>query len=114
MLEYAGDDASYHSDPGKGVCSAAAGAATVGGGVAVAATVTQQSMASDEVQPLWTAQLRASLTQIYEKCSVQVPTPLQRPAHLRPLLQSTSDLEASSKSEHGPQSSESDLSNNVA
>merc|ERR1719219_2733924 len=96
VLEYAGDDASYHSDPGKGVS----------GG-------TQQSMASDEVQPLWTAQLRASLTQIYEKCSVQVPTPLQRPPHLRPLLQS-SDLEASSKSEHGPQSSESDLSNNVA
>merc|ERR1739845_169169 len=76
MGEYAGDDASYHSDPGKSSSG-------------------QQSMASDsEIQPLWTAQLRASLTQIYEKCSVQVPTPLQRSSHLRPLLAaSTSDLE---------------------
>ena len=99
VLEYAGDDASYHSDPGKSSSG-------------------QQSMASDEIQPLWTAQLRASLTQIYEKCSVQVPTPLQRSSHLRPLLAaSTSELETKAteaKSEQGPQSSESDLSNNVA
>jgi len=120
VLEYAGDDASYHSDPGK-------------------SSTGQQTMASDsDIQPLWTAQLRASLTQIYEKCSVQVPTPLQRSSHLRPLLAaSTSELEtpaataaataapaaatstasasAAAKSEQGPQnSSESDLSNNVA
>ena len=43
-------------------------------------------MASEEIQPLWTAQLRASLTQIYEKCAVGVPTPLQRSSALRPLL----------------------------
>jgi len=101
VLEYAGDDASYHSDPGKSSSG-------------------QQSMASDsEIQPLWTAQLRASLTQIYEKCSVQVPTPLQRSSHLRPLLAaSASELETKATeakiSEQGPQSSESDLSNNVA
>ena len=87
-------------------------------------------MASEDIQPLWTAQLRASLTQIYEKCSVQVPTPLQRSSHLRPLLAtSASELETpagtvpagaavgstATKSEQGPQnSSESDLSNNVA
>ena len=110
VLEYAGDDASYHSDPGK--------SSTSGSG--------QQTLASEDIQPLWTAQLRASLTQIYEKCSVQVPTPLQRSSHLRPLLAaSASDLETPSapavmastavKSEQGPQnSSESDLSNNVA
>lgn len=69
-------------------------------------------MASEnEVQPLWTAQLRASLTQIYEKCSIAVPAPLQRPSHLRPLLASSELLEAKSTSETGPQSSESDLSN---
>ena len=88
-------------------------------------------MASEEIQPLWTAQLRASLTQIYEKCSVQVPTPLQRSSLVRPLLaaaSAASDLEtvaptvappetaaATAKSEQqGPQSSESDLINNVA
>ena len=89
-------------------------------------------MASEEIQPLWTAQLRASLTQIYEKCSVQVPTPLQRSSLVRPLLAASaaSDLEtvaptvapppetaaaAAAKSEQqGPQSSESDLINNVA
>merc|ERR1719225_1738154 len=113
VLEYAGDDASYHSDPGK--------SSTSGSG--------QQTLASEDIQPLWTAQLRASLTQIYEKCSVQVPTPLQRSSHLRPLLAvSASELETPSapavmastastavKSEQGPQnSSESDLSNNVA
>ena len=113
VLEYAGDDASYHSDPGK--------SSTSGSG--------QQTMASEDIQPLWTAQLRASLTQIYEKCSVQVPTPLQRSSHLRPLLAaSASELETPAavaapavtastvvKSEQGPQnSSESDLSNNVA
>merc|ERR1719219_3251397 len=111
VLEYAGDDASYHSDPGKSSSG-------------------QQTMASDsDIQPLWTAQLRASLTQIYEKCSVQVPTPLQRSSHLRPLLATSApELETpagavpagaavvstATKSEHGPQnSSESDLSNNV-
>ena len=119
MLEYAGDDASYHSDPGKSASSS-------------------QTSASDEVQPLWTAQLRASLTQIYEKCSVIVPAPLQRPSHLRPLL-SQAELEAKVESAAaaaaanatvtqqppqsqqppqppmtGPQSSESDLSNNVS
>ena len=112
VLEYAGDDASYHSDPGK--------SSTSGSG--------QQTLASEDIQPLWTAQLRASLTQIYEKCSVQVPTPLQRSSHLRPLLAaSASELETPAasapavmastavKSEQGPQnSSESDLSNNVA
>ena len=116
LLEYQGDDASYHSDPGKS---------------------SSQTSASDEVQPLWTAQLRASLTQIYEKCSVTVPLPLQRPSHLRPLLSQT-ELEAASSGAKsgseppsaasaatasatssasqpsGPQSSESDLSNNVA
>merc|ERR1739844_29368 len=103
VLEYAGDDASYHSDPGKSTSSVSG---------------QQSAMASEEIQPLWTAQLRASLTQIYEKCSVQVPTPLQRSSHLRPLLAaSTSELETKAteaKSEQGPQSSESDLSNNVA
>ena len=114
VLEYAGDDASLHSDPGK------TGSTGTAPGVQV-----PSSMASDEVQPLWTAQLRASLTQIYEKCSVQIPTPLQRPSHIRPLL----DLEAATaaatsatasagptanKSETGPLSSESDLSNNLA
>jgi len=115
VLEYAGDDASYHSDPGKSASSS-------------------QTSASDEVQPLWTAQLRASLTQIYEKCSVIVPAPLQRPSHLRPLL-SQAELEAKVESAAkeatvtqqppqsqqppqppmtGPQSSESDLSNNVS
>lgn len=109
VLEYAGDDASYHSDPGKSASSS-------------------QTSASDEVQPLWTAQLRASLTQIYEKCSVSVPAPLQRPSHLRPLL-SQAELEAKVESAAkeatvtqqppqppmtGTQSSESDLSNNVA
>ena len=107
VLEYAGDDASYHSDPGKSASSS-------------------QTSASDEIQPLWTAQLRASLTQIYEKCSVTVPAPLQRPSHLRPLL-SQAELEAKveaaaastqppqqSQPQTGPQSSESDLSNSVA
>ena len=67
VLEYAGDDATYQSDPGG-------------------KPVTNPSSASDEVQPLWTAQVRASLTQIYEKCSVPIPSLLQRPPHLRPLL----------------------------
>jgi len=117
VLEYAGDDASYHSDPGKSTSSVSG---------------QQSAMASEEIQPLWTAQLRASLTQIYEKCSVQVPTPLQRSSLVRPLLAASaaSDLEtvaptvapppetaaaAAAKSEQqGPQSSESDLINNVA
>ena len=99
LLEYAGDDASYPSDVGK---MAASG----------------QSMASEsfgEAQPLWTAQLRASLTQIYEKCSMGVPGPLQRPSHLRPLFAVPETESSNSKSELGPPSSESDLSaNNLA
>ena len=112
-MEYAGDDASYHSDPGKATTSVSG---------------QQSAMASEEIQPLWTAQLRASLTQIYEKCSVQVPTPLQRSSLVRPLLAAStaSDLEtvaptvappetvAAKSEQQGPQSSESDLINNVA
>merc|ERR1712029_174429 len=76
ILEYAGDDATYQSDPGKSVTN-------------------PNSSASEEVpQPLWTAQVRASLTQIYEKCSVPIPSLLQRPPHLRPLL-SAADITAS-------------------
>jgi len=44
------------------------------------------SASESEIQPLWTAQVRASLTQVYEKCSVTIPSLLHRPAHLRPLL----------------------------
>ena len=117
-MEYAGDDASYHSDPGKSSSSVSGGQ--------------QSALASEEIQPLWTAQLRASLTQIYEKCSVQVPTPLQRSSLVRPLLAAStaSDLApevaqatvappetaavAKSEQQQGPQSSESDLINNVA
>ena len=89
--------------------------------------ITASDNGSDQVQqPLWTAQLRASLTQIYEKCSVQVPAPLQRPSHLRPLLAAatsalTAELENNSVGEQsltsveatsGPQNSES--SNSLA
>merc|ERR1719433_1022374 len=68
VLEYAGDDATYQSDPGKPVTS------------------NLTSASESEIQPLWTAQVRASLTQVYEKCSVTIPSLLHRPAHLRPLL----------------------------
>ena len=101
-LEYAGDEASLHSDFGKDKGQKEA---------------SESSSEALQVQPVWTAQLRASLTQIYEKCSINIPAPLQRSSHLRPLLASTSDIlgEAKPSAEVGPQSSESsDLSNSVA
>jgi hypothetical protein len=77
VLEYAGDDATYQSDPGA--------ASNPGGGLAKPqqAPAGSNSATEEQIQPLWTAQLRASLTQVYEQCSVPVPSLLQRP----PLVQ---------------------------
>ena len=68
--------------------------------------LTTSASESSEIQPLWTAQVRASLTQVYEKCSVTIPSLLHRPAHLRPLLPDIISVQAAPCGAAGPTSTE--------